>query len=66
VISGTSTGGLVTAMLATPNEQNRPLFAAKTLMTSTLRTALKSFTRTGNNPGYECHNKELNIVYQVL
>ncbi|XP_061962536.1 patatin-like protein 2 [Populus nigra] len=40
VISGTSTGGLVTAMLATPNEQ-------KTLMTSTLRTALKSFPRTG-------------------
>ncbi|XP_056177304.1 patatin-like protein 2 [Syzygium oleosum] len=29
VISGTSTGGLVTAMLATPNENNRPLFAAK-------------------------------------
>ncbi|KAK0576788.1 hypothetical protein LWI29_023267 [Acer saccharum] len=29
VISGTSTGGLVTAMLTTPNEQNRPLFAAK-------------------------------------
>lgn len=29
VISGTSTGGLVTAMLTAPNEQNRPLFAAK-------------------------------------
>ncbi|CAL5383684.1 unnamed protein product [Camellia sinensis] len=29
VISGTSTGGLVTAMLAAPNENNRPLFAAK-------------------------------------
>ncbi|KAG6674753.1 hypothetical protein I3842_15G060800 [Carya illinoinensis] len=29
VIAGTSTGGLVTAMLATPNENNRPLFAAK-------------------------------------
>ncbi|KAJ0025392.1 hypothetical protein Pint_08824 [Pistacia integerrima] len=29
VIAGTSTGGLVTAMLAAPNEQNRPLFAAK-------------------------------------
>ncbi|KAI9201251.1 hypothetical protein LWI28_020742 [Acer negundo] len=29
VISGTSTGGLVTAMLTTPNDQNRPLFAAK-------------------------------------
>ena len=31
VIAGTSTGGLVTAMLTTPNpnEGNRPLFAAK-------------------------------------
>ena len=29
VISGTSTGGLVTAMLTAPNENNRPLFAAK-------------------------------------
>uniref|UniRef100_A0A5B6YTQ7 Patatin n=2 Tax=Davidia involucrata TaxID=16924 RepID=A0A5B6YTQ7_DAVIN len=29
VIAGTSTGGLVTAMLTTPNENNRPLFAAK-------------------------------------
>nr|XP_027064854.1 patatin-like protein 2 [Coffea arabica] len=29
VISGTSTGGLVTAMLAAPNDKNRPLFAAK-------------------------------------
>ncbi|GKU93340.1 hypothetical protein SLEP1_g6940 [Rubroshorea leprosula] len=29
VIAGTSTGGLVTAMLTTPNEKNRPLFAAK-------------------------------------
>ncbi|KAJ8762353.1 hypothetical protein K2173_007511 [Erythroxylum novogranatense] len=29
VISGTSTGGLVTAMLTAPNEENRPLFAAK-------------------------------------
>ncbi|GLU04302.1 hypothetical protein SLE2022_214580 [Rubroshorea leprosula] len=29
VIAGTSTGGLVTAMLSTPDEENRPLFAAK-------------------------------------
>ncbi|KAF8023120.1 hypothetical protein BT93_F0577 [Corymbia citriodora subsp. variegata] len=29
VIAGTSTGGLVTAMLTTPDENNRPLFAAK-------------------------------------
>lgn len=29
VIAGTSTGGLVTAMLTAPNENDRPLFAAK-------------------------------------
>ncbi|KAK4276661.1 hypothetical protein QN277_014787 [Acacia crassicarpa] len=29
VIAGTSTGGLVTAMLTAPNEKNRPLFAAR-------------------------------------
>ncbi|KAB1220377.1 Patatin-like protein 2 [Morella rubra] len=29
VIAGTSTGGLVTAMLTAPDENNRPLFAAK-------------------------------------
>lgn len=29
VMAGTSTGGLVTAMLAAPDENNRPLFAAK-------------------------------------
>ncbi|XP_050235445.1 patatin-like protein 2 [Mercurialis annua] len=29
VITGTSTGGIVTAMLTIPNKQNRPLFAAR-------------------------------------
>ncbi|CAL5385182.1 unnamed protein product [Camellia sinensis] len=29
VIAGTSTGGLVTAMLTAPNEKNRPMYAAK-------------------------------------
>lgn len=29
VIAGTSTGGLVTAMLTAPNKEGRPLFAAK-------------------------------------
>ncbi|XP_030934641.1 patatin-like protein 2 [Quercus lobata] len=29
IIAGTSTGGLVTCMLTAPNENNRPLFAAK-------------------------------------
>ena len=29
MIAGTSTGGLVTALLTTPGEDNRPIFAAK-------------------------------------
>lgn len=29
VIAGTSTGGIVTAMLSAPNDNQRPLFAAK-------------------------------------
>lgn len=29
VVAGTSTGGLLTAMLTAPNEKNRPLFAAE-------------------------------------
>ena len=29
VVAGTSTGGIVTGMLTTPNEKNRPVFAAK-------------------------------------
>lgn len=33
VISGTSTGGLVTAMLTAPNKENRPLIPAKDIYT---------------------------------
>lgn len=29
VIAGASTGGLVTTMLTAPNEENRPMYAAK-------------------------------------
>uniref|UniRef100_A0A6N2M4H7 Patatin n=1 Tax=Salix viminalis TaxID=40686 RepID=A0A6N2M4H7_SALVM len=29
IIAGTSTGGLVATMLAAPNKENRPLYAAK-------------------------------------
>jgi len=32
IIAGTSTGGLVTAMLTAPNDKNRPLFPAKDIM----------------------------------
>ncbi|KAJ6337851.1 hypothetical protein OIU76_007518 [Salix suchowensis] len=43
VISGTSTGGLVTAMLTAPNEQNRPLFAAKDINAFYLDNSPKIF-----------------------
>ncbi|KAG6777358.1 hypothetical protein POTOM_017179 [Populus tomentosa] len=43
VISGTSTGGLVTAMLAAPNKQNRPLFAAKDINDFYLENSPKIF-----------------------
>ena len=32
MIAGTSTGGLITAMLTAPNKQNRPLYAAKDIV----------------------------------
>ncbi|KAK9231179.1 hypothetical protein WN943_021411 [Citrus x changshan-huyou] len=32
VIAGTSTGGLITAMLTAPKEQNRPMSAAKDIV----------------------------------
>ncbi|KAK9990597.1 hypothetical protein SO802_025582 [Lithocarpus litseifolius] len=34
VVAGTSTGGLIAGMLVAPNENNRPLFAAKDIVTS--------------------------------
>jgi patatin-like phospholipase/acyl hydrolase len=43
VITGTSTGGLVTAMLSAPNEQKRPLFAAKDIKPFYLEHSPKIF-----------------------
>ncbi|KAF8006911.1 hypothetical protein BT93_K1031 [Corymbia citriodora subsp. variegata] len=43
VISGTSTGGLVTAMLTTPDENNRPVFAAKDIKDFYLKHCPKIF-----------------------
>ncbi|KAL8151941.1 hypothetical protein V2J09_021749 [Rumex salicifolius] len=43
VITGTSTGGLVTAMLATPNENNRPLYAANEIVPFYLQHSPKIF-----------------------
>ncbi|KAK9269234.1 hypothetical protein L1049_001004 [Liquidambar formosana] len=43
VIAGTSTGGLVTAMLTAPTENNRPLFAAKDIVPFYLEHGPKIF-----------------------
>lgn len=43
VISGTSTGGLVTIMLTAPNQDNRPLFAAKDITNFYLQHGPKIF-----------------------
>ncbi|KAI4321537.1 hypothetical protein MLD38_034905 [Melastoma candidum] len=43
VISGTSTGGLVTAMLASPNDAGRPIFAAKDIKDFYLENCPKIF-----------------------
>ena len=43
VIAGTSTGGLVTAMLSAPNEKNRPIFAAKEIKEFYLEHSPKIF-----------------------
>ncbi|KAF5444970.1 hypothetical protein F2P56_034061 [Juglans regia] len=43
VIAGTSTGGLVTAMITAPNEKNRPVFAAKDIKDFYLNHSPKIF-----------------------
>ncbi|XP_022027971.1 patatin-like protein 1 isoform X2 [Helianthus annuus] len=43
IIAGTSTGGLITAMLAAPNEHRRPLFKAKEIIDFYLHMCPKIF-----------------------
>ncbi|KAH9663507.1 Patatin-like protein 3 [Citrus sinensis] len=43
VIAGTSTGGLITAMLTAPSEQNRPMYAAKDIVPFYIRHGPKIF-----------------------
>nr|XP_043616293.1 patatin-like protein 2 [Erigeron canadensis] len=52
VISGTSTGGLVTAMLTAPNEENRPLFAAKDITDFYLEHCPRIFPHDDNPFGH--------------
>jgi hypothetical protein len=50
VIAGTSTGGLVTAMLTAPNAKGRPLFAAKDINDFYLKHSPKIFPTVGGGP----------------
>lgn len=43
VIAGTSTGGLITAMLSAPDANKRPLFAAKDIVPFYLENCPKIF-----------------------
>ncbi|KAI3767378.1 hypothetical protein L2E82_17475 [Cichorium intybus] len=52
VISGTSTGGLVTAMLTAPNEENRPIFAAKDITDFYLEHCPRIFPHDSNPFGH--------------
>ncbi|XP_057799366.1 patatin-like protein 2 isoform X2 [Salvia miltiorrhiza] len=47
VVAGTSTGGLVTAMLTAPDAENRPLFAAKDIAPFYVQNGLKIFPKSG-------------------
>ncbi|CAL5369514.1 unnamed protein product [Camellia sinensis] len=46
VIAGTSTGGLITAMLTAPNNDKRPLYAAKDIVPFYLENCPKIFPQT--------------------
>ena len=46
VIAGTSTGGLITAMLTAPDENNRPLYTAKDIVPFYLKHGPKIFPQS--------------------
>jgi patatin-like phospholipase/acyl hydrolase len=46
VIAGTSTGGLVTAMLTAPDKDNRPMYAAKDINNFYLEHTPKIFPQS--------------------
>ncbi|OWM77256.1 hypothetical protein CDL15_Pgr028893 [Punica granatum] len=50
VIAGTSTGGLITAMLTSPDEKNRPMFAAKDIKEFYLKNCPKIFPQDSYTP----------------
>ncbi|KAL3520647.1 hypothetical protein ACH5RR_018796 [Cinchona calisaya] len=61
VIAGTSTGGLVTAMLTAPNENNRPLYAAKDIKDFYLENCPKIFPQESNFLGRAAQELKLMV-----
>ncbi|KAK9067072.1 hypothetical protein SSX86_014396 [Deinandra increscens subsp. villosa] len=47
VVAGTSTGGLIATMITAPNENKRPLYAAKDIVSFYLENGPKIFPRVG-------------------
>ncbi|GLJ39137.1 hypothetical protein SUGI_0797670 [Cryptomeria japonica] len=67
VVAGTSTGGLVTAMLTAPNKEKRPLFAAKDV-TQDILVRWQSFLGNTIGPKYDgryLHNLVRNLVGDI-
>ncbi|GAV84789.1 Patatin domain-containing protein [Cephalotus follicularis] len=62
VIAGTSTGGLVTAMLTTPNEKKRPMFAAKDIKEFYLNHCPKIFPQ----PSFQLFSHASKVVKALL
>ncbi|KAK2998410.1 hypothetical protein RJ639_023429, partial [Escallonia herrerae] len=63
VIAGTSTGGLVTAMLAAPDEHKRPVLAAKDIVPFYLDHCPKIFKRS-RNPLFRCTKSAWSMVHR--
>ncbi|CAK9176984.1 unnamed protein product [Ilex paraguariensis] len=60
VIAGTSTGGLVTAMLTAPDENNRPIFAAKDIKPFYVENCPKIFPQKRGM--FASHRNRLNLL----
>lgn len=53
IIAGASTGGLVSTMLATPNKDNRPLYAARDINNFYLKQSPLIFPQNAWDLNYE-------------
>jgi patatin-like phospholipase/acyl hydrolase len=62
VVAGTSTGGLVTAMLTAPNSDNRPIYAAKDINQFYLEHAPRIFPENSRNSFF---NRVINVFSRL-